>query len=300
MRQYLALPLASIIISGCASVNRGATDYFRIDTVPQGAKATTTIETAASKRARGQNRNIPPIYESCEPTPCFIALPRRSEFIVKLEQSGYENAEMYITNSTNSAAFTANMAATTATAVGTTAGTIAVGSALATGIGTVGAGLVGGTIGASVSFATFGLIPGQTAISTGVSLATSSIPATTTSSALSAAVPPALAVTGGMLLADAATGANVNLFPNPVVLQMAPTGTPIKIDPNVEPFHNKLILKDKRDYYCNSARKDNREKCSTVKAAYSEAVAQKKAAEKAARDNFKAAQKAAKLKENSP
>jgi len=113
MRQYLALPLVSIIISGCATVNRGATDYFRIDTVPQGAKATTTIETAVSKKARRQNRDIPPIYESCEPTPCSIALPRRSEFIVKLEQSGYENAEMFITNSSSSAAFTANMAATT-------------------------------------------------------------------------------------------------------------------------------------------------------------------------------------------
>jgi len=292
MRQYLALPLVSIIISGCATVNRGATDYFRIDTVPQGAKATTTIETAVSKKARRQNRDIPPIYESCEPTPCSIALPRRSEFIVKLEQSGYENAEMFITNSSSSAAFTANMAATTATAVGTTvatAGAIAAGSVLTTGIATISSAVVGGTVGASASLVTFGLIPAQTAISTGVSLATSSIPAASTSSALSAALPPALALTGGMLLTDVATGANVNLFPNPVVLKMAPKGTPIKIDPNVKPLRNLLSLKDKRDNACNSQSKDRKlgtesqENCRKLKEAYNAAISNKKAAKKSAK-----------------
>ena len=192
------------------------------------------------------------------------------------------------------------MAATTITSAGATTATAAVIAPITTGILAASSGIVGGAVGGSASLVTFGLIPAQSAISTGISVGVANAPVATTSSVLSAAIPPALMVTGGMLLTDVATGANVNIFPNPVVLQLAPKGSPIKVDPNVEPFRNILILKDKRDYYCNSARKDNREKCSTVKAAYSEAVAQKKAAEKAARDNFKAAQKAAKLKENSP
>jgi len=294
----------SVLLSGCATVNRGATDYFRIDTVPQGAKATTSIETYASKTARAKNIDTSPIYKSCEPTPCAIALPRRSEFIITLEQDGYETAEMYITNSSNSGSFTANMAATTATAAGATvatAGTIAAGSAIATGIATATSAVIGGISGASVSLATFGLIPAEAAISTGISLATSSVPAaTTTSSALSATIPPALIVTGGMLLTDVATGANVNLYPNPVVLKMAPKGTPIKIDPNVEPFKNILNLRNERDDYCSTEFRNqelhikNKEKCQNSRTAYSKAIANKKAAEKAAKERYRAEKRAAK------
>ena len=299
MNRFLLICLIGLFLSSCATVNRGSTDYFRIDTVPQGAKATTSLETSASLIAREKNKNIAPVYKGCEPTPCSIPLPRRSEFIITLEQDGYENAEMYITNSSNSGSFTANMAATTVTSAGVTtaaAGSIA---AVATGVLTTSTVVVGGALGASASIGTFGLIPAQTAISTGVSLGASSAPVTTTSSVLSAAVPPALLVTGGMLLTDVATGANVNLFPNPVVLQLAPKGSPIKIDPNVAPFRNILEIKEKRDYYCNSAQKfkpENQGKCQNLKIEYRQAVANKKAADKAAREKLKAEQKAAVLK----
>ena len=303
MKPLFLISLAGLILSGCATVNRGATDYFRIDTVPQGAKATTSIETSASLKARAKNNDIPPVYKGCDPTPCSIALPRRSEFIITLEQAGYENAEMYITNSSSSGSFTANMAATTVTTAGATAvaaGTIAT---VTTGVLAVSSAVVGGSIGASASVATFGLIPAQTAISTGISAGLSSAPVATTSSVLSAAIPPALLVTGGLLLTDVATGANVNLFPNPVVLQLAPKGTPIKVDPNVAPFRNILDIKDKRDYYCNSSQKfksENQDKCQNLKTAYNKAIANKKASDKAAREKFKAAQKEAKLKDKTP
>jgi len=236
--------------------------------VPQGAKATTSIETSKSKTARAKNSAIPPVYKGCQPTPCSIPLPRRSEFIVTLEQDGYEDAQMYITNSTSSASFTANMAAAaTTTATTTTTSAFVVAPAL--------------------SALTFGLIPAQTF---GTTL-------------LSSAVPPLLVANGGMLLVDTATGANENLFPNPVVLQMAPQGTPTKTDPNVEPFLNILDIKDKRDYYCDGSQKfkpENQGKCQNLKAEYSQAVANKKAADKAAREKFKAAQKEAKRKDKTP
>lgn len=293
MIRWFTVFICAVILSGCATVNRGATDYFRIDTVPPGATATTSIETSASKSARTKNRDLEPVYKSCEPTPCSIALPRRSEFIVTLEQPGFEKAEMFITNSTSSRAFSENMAATTASAAGVTAvaaGTVAVGSAIATGVTT----LTFGTVGGLASGLTFGLIPVQT----GFTAASSAVPAASgVSSAFSAVIPPALAVTGGMLLTDAATGANVNLFPNPVVLELAPKGTPIKFDPNVEPFRNLINLKDQRDYYCGDKPKpkiskaDAQEKCRMFKTAYKEAVDSRKAAEKDAKAAIKAAQK---------
>ena len=126
MNRFVLIYLIGLILSGCATVNRGATDYFRIDTVPQGAKATTSLETSASLKAREKNKDILPVYKGCDPTPCSIPLPRRSEFIITLEQDGYETAEMYITNSSNSGSFTANMAATTITSAGATTATAAV------------------------------------------------------------------------------------------------------------------------------------------------------------------------------
>jgi len=255
VRHYLvSLCLSGFIISSCATVNRGTVDYFRIDTVPQGAKVTTTIETAQSKAARAKNKSIPAVYKGCEATPCSIPLPRRSQFILTLEQDGYEDAQMYITYSTSTASFTANLAATPLTT-----GTAAVGTALVTG-----------------------------SILSGLSLG--AVPSTIL---LSGAVPPALVATGGLLLADSVTGANVNLYPNPVVLQLAPKGVPIKVDPNVEPFLEILKLKEDRDYYCNNKPKgrklriQNQEKCVNLREAYREARETKRAVDIAARKALK-------------
>ena len=75
--RIIILTLLAIITTGCATVNRGATDYFRIDTVPQGAKATTTIETRDSIRARQKIqrhlRNIMPANRRLAPSHCLGA-----------------------------------------------------------------------------------------------------------------------------------------------------------------------------------------------------------------------------------
>lgn len=244
-------------LSGCATVNRGITDHFRIDSVPQGAKATTSIETAQSKAARRKNPNLEPVYHSCEPTPCAIPLYRRSEFIITLEQEGFETAEMFISNSSRSGSFTANMAATTATTTGTMAAGAAAGAAIASTATALTTTTVGGILGGSASLATFGLIPVETGVSTGISLFTSQTPAISSSSAASAAIPPALIVTGGMLVTDVVTGANINLYPNPVVLKMAPIGSPVKVDPNVEEYQKILLAKERVNLNCPLQRKNH-------------------------------------------
>jgi len=295
-----ALLIFAISLSGCATVNRGITDYFRIDSVPQGAKATTSIETRESKAARAKNPKLKPEYHSCEPTPCAIPLYRRSEFIVTLEQDGYETAEMFITNSSSSGSFTANMAATTATTTGTMAAGAVAGAAVANTAALLTSTIVGGTLGGSVAVYSFGLIPIETGVSTGVSLLTSSTPTISSTTAASSAIPPALIVTGGMLITDAVTGANVNLYPNPVVLKMAPEGTVIKIDPNVAVFRREATFKDSVEKNCptpqNRTKKNDKALCKDLKAQLSEFRAEKKAAKKAALEKFRAARKAERAK----
>lgn len=66
-----------LVLSGCATVTRGTTEAFVIETDPPGAKATLTT---------GQ---------SCT-TPCSLEMKRKKEFQVKLEKEGYETVETQI------------------------------------------------------------------------------------------------------------------------------------------------------------------------------------------------------------
>ena len=217
-RFIILLTLAACISTGCATVNRGTDDHFRIDTVPQGAKITTSIETSKSKRKRRKNKNIAPEYKGCNPTPCAIQLPRLSEFTFTVERAGYEPVEMFITSSKKRGSFTANTAATTAT----TAGAVGAGIAWTTS-------LVAGAFGSGVSST---LAP---------ALATS-------------AFPPALAATGAMIVVDSGTGANRNLFPNPVVLELTPEGLPVQNDPAVILFKEREAAEEKYNQNCTSGR----------------------------------------------
>jgi len=234
----ILLLLCMCLLPACATINKGTSDFFRIDSVPQGAVATTTIETNASLSARRKNRKLAPQYHSCAPTPCAIKVNRRENFVIKLEHPGYETAEMFISHSKRSGSFTANMMQTGTVISGSAAAGAAAGAALATGLSAVSAGFTGAALASTVTIGTFGLIP----IETTVAAANSFIIPTSYSagSAMAAAIPPALAVTGGSLLIDSVSGANQNIFPNPVVLELAPKGAATKTDPNVATFLKSL------------------------------------------------------------
>jgi hypothetical protein len=269
LRYILLLAILGVFLTGCSTVNRGATDYFRIDTVPQGAKAITSIETHESKRARKKNSDLEPSYKSCDPTPCAIALPRRSEFIVTLEHDGYEPVELFITNSGSSASYSASAVNNVATTAGTVAVTAPVAAGLATATSQLAAATLSATTAATVNIGTIGLVPLETALSASSSLFTAT--PTTTGSVVSSAIPPALAVTGAMILTDMATGANLNLYPNPVVIGLPPKGALTKIDPNVEGFKTLLSAREKVDILCTDKRRnvlaerDDSETCSEAR-----------------------------------
>lgn len=244
LRLIILIFMSAFITTGCATVNRGVDDHFRIDTVPQGAKITTSIETPKSIRNRRENKGLAPEYIGCEPTPCAIQLSRRSEFTFTTEHAGYEPVEMYVTSSNKRGSMTANTAASIATTAGTTAvGAASTASLLATSTG-IATG-IGAGLGASF---TFGLVPIETAVSAGLAAGASAAPST--GALIASSIPPALAVTGGMLLIDAGTGANRNFYPNPVVLELAPKGSPVKYDPAVKLFKEKKSARNLYDRKC--------------------------------------------------
>jgi len=264
LRYIIVTVITAFLMTGCATVNRGADDHFRIDTVPQGAKITTDIETLKSLRNRRENKNLPREYYGCNPTPCAIQLSRLSEFTFTVEHEGYEPVAMYVSSSNKRGSLTAN----TAASVATTAGTVAVSAAAtstfiaaSTGIGTA---IVSGT---GAAF-TFGLVPIETAISAGFAAGAGAAPST--ASLLAGAVPPALAVTGGMMLIDAGTGANKNLYPNPVVLELAPKGSQVKYDPAVNLFKRKKSAENKYENKCRKKKSTKRtysrsDECKTLR-----------------------------------
>ena len=192
--------------------------------------------------ATQKNPELEPDYYGCEKTPCAIQFRRSAKFIARIEHEGYEPAEIFISSQTKQGSFAGSAAATTVVMGGTTylgaaatAGFMTFTSQLATGLAHV--------------------------MTLGLSSPVSAAPVTTTSSVLSAAAPPALAVTGGMLLVDAASGANKNLYPNPVVIGLVAKGSPTKVDPFVNIYKNELEALKRVKRHCDG--RSNLERNST-------------------------------------
>ena len=224
MKNLTLLILTAFSLTACNTVSRGATDYLRIDTVPQGAKVTTTIETFASKRKNLGKFNAKREYRSCSPTPCLLQVGRRKGFAIKIEHEGYEPAEIAIhgdipmqTANLDMAVPAGSIAANVGlgTASGAIAGSIAVGfSQTFYSIFTLG----------SVQAPTSGIVAGATAAGAGVGVA--------------------------MVGFDLASGSYENIYPNPVIVKLAPEGTPTRTDPNMLMFNLRQAKKRVANRYC--------------------------------------------------
>ncbi len=77
-----ATVLAALMMNtACATITRGTTEAFEVQTTPSGAKVTTTLGL------------------SCEPTPCVIPkVSREAEFAVTIEKEGYKTGTYNITH----------------------------------------------------------------------------------------------------------------------------------------------------------------------------------------------------------
>jgi hypothetical protein len=79
-RYLLAIALLAPSAAGCASIIRGTSDEFTIETTPPGAQAALST---------GQ---------SCEATPCTLKLPRKHAFSVTLSMPGYQTTTHEVRN----------------------------------------------------------------------------------------------------------------------------------------------------------------------------------------------------------
>ena len=181
-KTLFATALACILTTACATVTRGPNVKFHIVTDPEGGVVTTDLK-------RGSDDGEPE-YHECEPTPCYIHVSRRSEFVTTVTKEGYHPATVEITSG-----FGKSGSAVSAT------GTVAVA--------------------ASAYVSVYTLYTGATLL-----------PALLTGSSLSsgAAAASTQAATGFgviMLGVDLASGAMLDVRPNPLILVLIPEDQPI-------------------------------------------------------------------------
>jgi len=85
--KFFAVALAAVSLGACATVTRGTTDDFTVETTPPGAQVMTTQQTEASKKA---NSLPEPVYYSCDSTPCTLEISRKAGFSVTVSKDGYK------------------------------------------------------------------------------------------------------------------------------------------------------------------------------------------------------------------
>jgi len=95
-RYNIIAALAFLGLVNCATIIRGTSEDFKINTLPIGAKVTTTLETAQSVKARKDDPSLAPIYYGCTATPCAIKVPRRSTFIARVEKDGFQTGRIIV------------------------------------------------------------------------------------------------------------------------------------------------------------------------------------------------------------
>ncbi len=83
-RHALAVALAAVAtLTGCATITRGTTEAFSVETEPSGASVTTSLGLM------------------CEPTPCVIPrVAREAEFTVTISKPGYKTTTHNVTHQT--------------------------------------------------------------------------------------------------------------------------------------------------------------------------------------------------------
>jgi len=84
MNRSLPITLALLLTTGCASITRGTTEAYVIETDPPGAKAVLSNGLTCT-------------------TPCSLKVKRRSEFTVVLSRAGYETVNANVTSSVDGA-----------------------------------------------------------------------------------------------------------------------------------------------------------------------------------------------------
>ena len=237
--------LASVLaVQACATMSRGGTDYLRVDSIPQGAKVTTSIETSQSRKKTRLNPAAQKQYRTCAPTPCLLEVGRRQAFAIKIEHDGYEPAEIAIHGEIPLQTTNLDMSVP----AGSMAANMGMGVASGAAVGTMAVAYIQAfnplvsAIGLS-SAPTSGIVAGATAAGAGFGVA--------------------------MVGIDFVSGSYENIYPNPVIIKLAPKGAPTRTDPNMLMFKLKQAKKRIAHEFCfqrtGISPKKQKENCAKAK-----------------------------------
>ena len=80
MKRILAVFVAMLVVTGCATVTHGTSEEFVIETTPPSARATLSNGLTCT-------------------TPCSLTVPRRGDFVVTIESDGFETVRRTIASS---------------------------------------------------------------------------------------------------------------------------------------------------------------------------------------------------------
>src|ERR1700741_362550 len=72
MKRYILVAAAAVALSGCATITRGTSDTWTVNTTPSGAAVSTTNQFA------------------CKATPCTFKMSRKADFTVTISKPGYK------------------------------------------------------------------------------------------------------------------------------------------------------------------------------------------------------------------
>jgi len=190
----LAALLIAISLGGCATLIRGPNTEFHIVTEPAGARVESNLDIS---KGRGKE----PEYFSCPTTPCMIEISRRSNFTVNLILDGYHPATVEVTSGFGKGG------------AGASAAGVATG---ATGAYLVSYSLLSGLASAMSAVTTLGLSTSATSAGAG-----------------SAAATGAAGIGLVFIGVDLASGAMLDVRPNPLVLILVPEDQPVP-SPGIE------------------------------------------------------------------
>ncbi|MGB3455365.1 MAG: hypothetical protein WBG08_13570 [Litorimonas sp.] len=242
--RFIPLVFMTLVTAGCSTIDRGAMDHVRVDTVPQGQPVTLSY--------LPQDTREGPRQLTCRATPCAFEIRRAEIGVVRIAPEGYEPVEYFVGPSRLRGGAVVDPAS----------------SATVLGVSTV----------VGIQFAiTQQLFLGVTdllinTLTFGLSNTATPAPSTATGAGVGLGIGAGM-VAGGMMI-DAGTAANRNVYPSPVVVKLQPTGTDIKPDPFVAAYRSVLETREARRSTCTA--KDERPPaspaCRTARSSYRTAL----------------------------
>lgn len=200
--QLFVSAFCALFLVSCATATRGSHTIFKVETVPAGARVVTDLKYEGDPTDYEGVQDGETIYYGCEATPCGIKLPRRSDFNVMVIKPGFQPKTYAVFKERNKM----QARKSEATGLGVMAGGVVLG------------GIAVADAAASATFLSELFFP---AAATGPAV-------------VILAMPVAGAATG----VDLATGALIDLRPNPLQMELVPEVSPVDTDFLVSSFLN--------------------------------------------------------------